>query len=311
MMTIVVYVAIYAGAIAFFTGCVARAVRYARLPVHLRWELYPVPHESTERAAHGGSYLEDGDWWTKPRHRNLAGEVRFMVAEMVFLKGLWEWNRPLWYRSFLFHFGLYLLAGSTAILVGAAALIMGFPQADPVVRATTGWLYRGMGGVGAVLALGGALGLLHRRLTDPALRIYSAPADLFNLTFFAVAIVVLAAGYLTAGPQFPGPLTFTRAVLRFETAARVPLVLGLGLVLTSALVAYIPLTHMSHFIAKYFTYHAVRWDDAPSGAGSALARRIAASLAMRPTWSAPHVGADGVRTWADVATANPAAGGKK
>ena len=29
--------------------------------------------------------------------------------------------------------------------------------------------------------------------------------------------------------------------------------------------AYIPLTHMSHFVGKYFTYHAVRWDDAPLG----------------------------------------------
>ncbi|MGE5361291.1 MAG: hypothetical protein ACM3NQ_19920, partial [Bacteroidales bacterium] len=82
-------------------------------------------------------------------------------------------------------------------------------------------------------------------------------------------------------------------------------------VLACALVAYIPLTHMAHFIGKYFTYHAVRWDDAPMDARGRLARRIAASLATCPTWSAPHIGADGTKTWAAVASANPAAGGTK
>ena len=33
-----------------------------------------------------------------------------MVPEMLFLHGLRTFNRSLWYRSFPFHFGLYLLA---------------------------------------------------------------------------------------------------------------------------------------------------------------------------------------------------------
>jgi nitrate reductase gamma subunit len=82
-------------------------------------------------------------------------------------------------------------------------------------------------------------------------------------------------------------------------------VLAAGLALSSLLVAYIPFTHMSHFVGKYFTYHAVRWDDAASTPGSALERRMAGYLTYRPTWSAPHVGADGTRTWADVVTSAP------
>ena len=54
------------------------------------------------------------------------------------------------------------------------------------------------------------------------------------------------------------------------------------------------MTHMSHFIAKYFTYHAVRWDDRPSRQGSAFEKRIAEYLTYRPRWAAPHIGADGV-----------------
>jgi len=311
-VSVVVYCAIYTGTIAFLVACVVRAARYARAPVHLRWELYPVPHEQPARVRHGGSYFEEVDWWKRPRRFNLAGELRFMIPEMVFLKGLWEWNRTLWYRSFPFHFGLYLLAAAGVLLVATA---LGTMAVSPVSGNTLMMVLRGLywtaGIGGGVLAFCGSLALMHRRLTDKVLRIYRAPADIFNLAIFATTLAVVGAGYLAAGPAFPGALAFTRALLRFDTNVHVPGLLGAGLVLASALVAYIPLTHMSHFIAKYFTYHAVRWDDRPNVAGGRLEHRIAACLAMRPTWAARHVGADGTRTWVDLALANPSEGAKK
>jgi nitrate reductase gamma subunit len=311
-MTMAVYAAIYAGVLVFLAACVTRALIYARQPPHLRWELYPVPHERPDRVRHGGSYYEQGNWWTRPRHRHLLGELRFMVPEMVFLKGLWEWNRRLWYRSFPFHFGLYLLGGAVSVLVATALVTIVAPAtAGGGFESAARMAYRPMGVIGSLLAAGGALGLLHRRLTDRTLRIYSVPADLFNLAFFVVAIAVLAGGYATSGAGFPGALGFTRALLRFETSVHVPALMAVGLVLVSVLLAYIPLTHMAHFIAKYFTYHAIRWDDAPAPGNRALARRIAACLATRPTWAAPHVGADGSKTWVDIALANPADGAKK
>jgi hypothetical protein len=62
---------------------------------------------------------------------------------------------------------------------------------------------------------------------------------------------------------------------------------------------------MAHFIAKYFTWHAVRWDDRRNVSGSAIESKIPAVLGYKPTWSAPHVGAHGRRTWAEIATTNP------
>jgi hypothetical protein len=56
-------------------------------------------------------------------------------------------------------------------------------------------------------------------------------------------------------------------------------------------------------VAKYFTYHAVRWDDAPNT--GRIAGTMAEYLRYRPTWSARHVGADGTKTWAEVATTPP------
>jgi nitrate reductase gamma subunit len=312
MTTILLYGLIYLAVIAFVVGCVIRAVQYARMPVHLRWELYPVPHEEARRVEHGGSYFEEVDWWTKPTHFNLAGEMSFMVPEMLFLKGLWEYNRKLWSRSFPFHFGLYLVIGSVALLL-VATLVSLVQPTWMAGSLAAGWLglCRVVGLVGSILVILGSLGLLGRRLTDENMKNFTTPGDIFNLLFFTVTCTLLLAGYLFGGQQFPGMLAFTRGLLTFSPAVQVPGLLAAGMICGALLAAYIPYTHMSHFIAKYFTYHSVRWDDRVNIRGGELARRIAEYLTYRPTWSAPHMGADGVKTWADVATAKPALGTKK
>lgn len=307
-MTALVFIVIYASVLVFIAACAVRTIRIARLPVHLRWELYPVPHEEPERAKHGGSYFETVDWWTKPRNFNLAGEMKVMIPEMLFLKALWEFNRKLWYRSFLFHFGLYLLAG-TMMLVMAAALGAIFAPVllAGILGSALRIMYTATGAIGAAMAILGAAGLLRRRLTDPNLINYTVPGDIFNLAFFIAALGCLTAGYLVRGPGMPGVRAIAQGLLTFDTSMHVPAVLAGGLILGALLVAYIPLTHMSHFIAKYFTYHDIRWDDMPMARSAALRKKITEYLTYKPTWSARHVGADGTRTWAEIATTNPPA----
>src|SRR5271165_5362269 len=94
-MTLTLYCMLYAGVVVFLAGCVVRAVSYARQPIHLRWEIYPVPH-------------------------GRSGELRIMVPEILFLKGLWEFNRPMWWVSYPFHLGLYLIAAAVVCLAGSA-----------------------------------------------------------------------------------------------------------------------------------------------------------------------------------------------
>jgi len=306
-MTITFYAAICLGLVIFVIGCVRRTLQYARMPIHLRWEVYPVPHEEQSRVAHGGSYFEESDWWTKPRHSSLVGELRVMIPEILFLKGLWEFNRRLWLPSFLFHFGLYLLIG-TAVLVAIGG---GLPLLVPSIASGSLWialaaLYKITGYAGAILSVLGALLLLLRRATSQELKNYTKPADFFNLIFFIVAFAAVAVGYVLRPTGSAGIGDVARGLFHFDTNVAVDWLFGTGLVLASALVAYIPFTHMAHFIAKYFTYHFVRWDDQPNVRGSSIEARVAQYLTYRPTWSAAHVGADGKRTWVDIATTNPA-----
>ncbi len=293
-MTALVFLLMYAGALFFLAGCVGRVLQYARQPVHLRWELYPVPHEAPERVRHGGSYFEESDWWKKPRRPNLAGELSFMIPEMLFLKGLWEFNRKLWYRSFPFHFGLYLLIGAAALGV-LGSILGGLAGALFLLARVCGW-------IGLVLTVFGGAALFWRRLTDRELRNYTGAGDLFNVGAFAVACALVILGSLTG--SMPPLTAFARAVFTFDTSLQLPALAAIGLMLGSLITGYIPYTHMAHFVAKYFTYHMVRWDDAPNQ--GRIAARMAEYLTYRPTWSAAHVGADGTKTWVDVATMNPA-----
>jgi len=306
------YGVIYLALLVFLTGCVIRALEYARLPIHLRWELYPVPHEEASRVEHGGSYFEEPDWWKKPRRFNLSSEIGFMVPEMIFLKGLWEFNRKLWSRSFPFHFGLYLSIASAGLL-GADALVS---LARPIWTnglVETGILYvcEATGILGSLLVIVGSLGLLARRLSDEDMRTYTVPGDILNLVFFAVSFALLLSGYAFSGRQFAGMLAFARGMLTLDPSVPVPGLLAAGMACAALLAAYVPYTHMSHFIAKYFTYHSVRWDDRVNVRGGELERKVAEYLTYRPTWSAPHIAGQGLKTWAEVAAANPALEKKK
>ncbi len=300
-MTTAVSLLVWLGVLAFAAGTVAAVLRHARAPMHLRWELYPVPHEAPERARHGGSRFEESDWWHKPQRRHLAGELKAMLPEMLFLAALREHNRALWYRSFPFHFGLYLLAAAAAALVaGAGALAFGPGLSDQARGALTAGA-AALGACGAVLSIAGSIALLHARLTQPKLQAYSAPSDYFNLAAFAGTISLLAAGWID-NPA--GALDVAAGLLRFDASSAGSPLLQVGLVLSAALLGYIPFTHMSHFVAKWFTYHQVRWDDAV--AGEKARAKMTEYLTYRPTWSAAHVQADGSRTWADVVKSNPA-----
>jgi nitrate reductase gamma subunit len=311
-MTVFLSVVIYAAAVVFVIACVARIVMFAKAPIHLRWELYPVPHETPDRIKHGGSYFEEVDWWTRPAHFNFLGELRFMIPEMLFMKGLWQFNRKLWFRSFPFHFGLYLLIGTLALLTLGVVLSIFAPfLMAGLLGSSLQHLVPLTGLAGSALAVAGALALLARRLTDESLKMYTTRADIFNLLFFLVTLGVLSAGYLARPASTPDMIAISRGILSFDTRLQIPGLLGSGLFLAGLLVAYVPLTHMSHFIAKYFTYHSVRWDDAPNRRGEKLETRLAEYLTYRPTWAAAHVQADGVKTWAQVDMINPARETKK
>ncbi len=305
-MTTFVYVIAYIGIVFFLVAVAARFVFWSRMPMHVRWELYPVAHEGGGRAAYGGSYLEETDWWKKPRQVSLLGELKVMVPEILFLVALREHNPKLWTRSFPFHIGLYLVATATILMMagGVIGALMPVAIAGPVARVLA-ILVPLFGAAGLVLGLLGAIGLYQRRMSSD-MRDYTAPADFFNLVFFVVAFGVALMNFLVVDRDFQGVSGFVANLVTFNLAplgsGTALLLLSLSVVLLSLLVAYIPTTHMSHFVGKYFAYHAIRWRDEPNLRGGDQEAAIEEALQRPVSWSAPHIKGDGKKTWLDVAT---------
>jgi nitrate reductase gamma subunit len=303
-MTTLAYVVAYLGIVFFFIACVARFMMWARMPMHMRWELYPVAHEGGGKASYGGSYLEDTEWWAKKREVSLFGELKVMVPEILFLVALREHNKKLWTRSFPFHFGLYLVGGATALMI-FGGLIVGYgPESvQAPVASFLGLALPVLGGAGLVLGIIGAIGLFMRR-RGRELRDYTAPADLFNLLFFIAAFGVALVMFIGFDRDFSMVTAFVTNLVTFNLApiadGTAGLLLTIAVVLLALLTAYIPTTHMSHFIGKYFAYHSIRWKDDPNLPGGKEEKVIEELLSRPVTWSAPHINADGKKSWLDV-----------
>jgi nitrate reductase gamma subunit len=191
---------LYAAAAVFIAGNVFRILRIATMPVHVRWELYPVPHETRARALYGGSYLEEPDWWQRPPEapRRLA-ELRAMAAEVFLMKGVWEHQRAIWAWSWMFHFGLYFLVASWA-LAGVEAL--GGPSGLAPLLAWPAF----------VLGAAGTAGMLWLRAVSSRLRPMTSFGTVFNLLLL---FAIFASGLASAGKLHWGLIAFFLAYFPF------------------------------------------------------------------------------------------------
>lgn len=286
---------VYATAIVFIVAVLARAIRIAKMPIHVRWELYPVPHEKG-RAHYGGSRLEEVDWWTKPIEKDHLGELKVMIPEILFLKGVWEHNKPLWVGSFPLHFGLYLLIGNMALLTLSAILkIAGVEIAVlPTLITYIGWAGCAIGAFGSVV-------MLLMRAFSSDLSKFSTPSHFFNIIVLGT-IYFTGLIWLTNSAFASDSMKLYSGLITFSATPSLPMIGYLHLGISLFFIFYLPFTHMTHFFTKYFTYHSVRWEDEPNRIGDPLQKKINPQLEQIVTWAAPHVGADGRKNWVDIAT---------
>ncbi len=309
-MTVITYFIGYI-AIAFCVFIAAtKAKHFMSHPIHIRWELYPVPHEG-ERAAWGGSYLEETDWWKKDRTHSLLGMAKGLAEEMLLLHLTYVHNRDLWLRTYPFHGGLYLVFGAFFLTVFGCILgWMGIMEGSFV--SLIGFFANLCSIVGLIAVAVGSFLLLQRRLTNASLKMYSTPEHYFNLLIFGVWAVLSIIGFMAAvsagSSLFEQNRFFFMHFFTLDFTVAMP-TKGFAFlkIYTFALIAFVPVTHMAHFFMKYFTWHSIRWDDTPTLDDKTINEKIGQSLGMKPTWSAGHIKGDGEKTWADIATTNPMA----
>jgi nitrate reductase gamma subunit len=275
-----------------------RTLAIARQPIHLRWELAPVPHEG--KGGYGGSDLEEYEWWKEPRRRSTAAALAYTAREMFLFRSVWEHNRGLWPLTFALHYGLYGMAGlSVGLAIHAALLGLGqdLLAAKPLRECVAA-----LSLIGYLLGAAGAVGLLLKRRLDPGLRPFTTISRYFNLLLLGVVFLSGSYACLRSGDYTAEVSRFAAGLIGLDPGATVALPLSLHLGVSLLFILYLPLTDMIHFIAKYFTYHTVRWDDRPKNVP--MERELKGLLGQPVSWSASHMGAGGRKDWLDIAGAD-------
>ena len=269
--------------------------KYAVTPTHLRWELYPVPSEAEHE--HGGSFLEHVDWWKNKVEVKIGSELKELFKEMLFIKRLFNSKRKYWYLSFLFHGGIYMILGWFLFIFIGGIMVTG--SVSGLLFQAVFYITLAFGYIGVISATAGGIGLVIARYSDGNLSDLSAPVDGFNLIF---ALAVMISGifalsydpyfniardfmaYLISGMGYVLPVKFSIAFYPATT---------IQLILLCCFLIYVPFSRLTHFLGKYFTYHAVMWNSEPSMQREIFSekydKRIKSNLEMKVPWSGPHV----------------------
>lgn len=254
----------------------AKFAKYSRFNQHSRFDLYPVPKEGKGRGEYGGSYMEDDEWWDKPRSINRVAETVDIAKEMFFIRKLFVNQESLWIPSFLFHGGIYfMMLWSVLLLIGA------FVQFDWLVVITNV-----VGVIGFCCAGFGATVLLLLRLTDSGLKPYTTPIEYFNLALILVVLATGAYSWLFVANVHE----VARAAVAFNLAELPPLVI-IHLILLGIMMIYIPAGKMGHYVGKFFSFRSVMWNNEPNLPGTKVNSAVKASNAAGASvrWDAPHV----------------------
>ncbi|HIW76850.1 respiratory nitrate reductase subunit gamma [Gordonibacter sp.] len=269
------FVFVIIGLAGFIILTAVKAWKYAHLSVHSRVELYPVPKEGGGRGKYGGSYFEEEDWWEKPRKLDSVYEVIDIMKEMLLISKLFTHQRSLWWASYAFHLGIYVMFGWSLLL-----LISVFWAPEFFVIGTTV-----VGVIGFALSTVGAVLLLVRRFADESLRKYTPPQEYFNILLILATLVT----GIVSWTLFASPFEVARSVFTFNTTALPPIVVA-HFVLLGVTLLYIPLSKMSHYVGKFFAFHKVLWDNDPNVTGSKVAELIERESArpVQTQWAAPH-----------------------
>jgi len=276
----------------FVIGNAARMLELLRMPVPLRWELYPIPKGPRERQRYGGSYFEESDWWTRPQNAGRRGELIFMAKEVLFLRSVRDNFPALWLPSWLLHWGMYLyLAG----VLSAVAIVPGLK-----VSALAATLF----GISCAAGLLGSASVLLLRVWHPRLRAFTSRGAILNLLLLAS---IFASGLLALMTS-PIPLD---AMLRTVERSTASPILITHLVLAGFFLAYFPFTHMTHAYMKFFAWHGVRWDDRPAMRTPRAAETLTKNLRRKVAWAAPHIADHDAATWVDVVADNSGRGAAK
>jgi len=280
----------------------SKALKYVKISTHLRWELYPLVGEKNR--PWGGSYLEEPEWWEKPhQEKSFLEEIKFMGQEVLFFKEYFHLNRDYWYFVYPFHIGVFMfVVFIVLLLIGAIITLGGISVSEASVNVWGKLIHYTTlvaGGTSLILGTLGCIGLIIRRRINEDLRPYTKRQDYFNLLFVLALFLTGILSWLFSDLYFGTARGYVYSLITLNPMETLEPIIISHIILLLVLAVYMPYTNIMHFFAKWFTYHKVRWDDAPNLRGSNLEKNLGSILNQQLSWSAPHT--QSIMRWSDAA----------
>jgi len=166
---------VYSVLFIFLTGVALKIIRLSNR-IHLRCDLYPIPHVPK---AHGGGYYEEVEWWKRERKRSIYGVIKAILAILVINRRKMSLQPRHWLATFLFHLGIFLHVLWILLLI---LVIITFSTLSEGLAP----IFSVLGFTGLLLMFVFALYLLIRKLTRPIR--YYVPLEDYIILLFVLAI---------------------------------------------------------------------------------------------------------------------------
>lgn len=276
-----------------------KCVKIARLPVHLRWELYPVISELKNR--YGSANDKNRKKWRKDHRQTVRKGILFLLIENFRFSEVFKSNLGYWLALFPWHIGFILIVAFHILCFGGALVMnAGIPvsaESAYVLGKVFYYFILLAGAISFIFGAVGSIGLIIKRLTDKDLKAFATPQNYFNYLF---TLAVFASGLYAWGfvdPSFSQYREFWWGLVTLNPASVAPAA-TVHIILFALFLIYLPFTRSLHYITKFFAYLWVRWDDRPNLRESRMEKSIKGLLDKPVSWSAPHIPAG--RTWAEI-----------
>ena len=278
-----------------------KVIKIARMPAHLRWELYPVAYEP--RSRYGSAHREDGQAWQKSHRRTMRKGISYLLSENFKFSEYFKSNLSYWLALFPWHIGFIFIIGFHVLcFFSAVAMVAGIPVTVASANLLGRIFYYAILLIGVISFIAGAfgsVGLIIKRLTDKNLKVFATPQNYFGYVFTLFVFLSGLYAWIFIDPAFTAYREFWKGLLTFNPPTVEPATAA-HIILFSLFLIYLPFTRSLHYITKFFAFLWIRWDDRPNSRGSKIESNIIDSLNKPVDWSGPHITSG--KTWAEIAS---------
>jgi nitrate reductase gamma subunit len=277
-----------------------KAVKYLKLPIHLRWELYPVIHE--DGFQYGGSKYESLNWWEEGRKKRSIRGFFYLLKEYLHLGEYFHRHRSYWVALYPWHIGFILIIAFHILCFFGAVIIVCGDTVSTDSSSIIGIIFYYATLITGVVSFAsgafGSIGLLLKRSSDDNLKLYATPLNYFSYLFTLVVFVSGFYAWAFADPTLAEYREFWVGLITLNYVRVMPAT-AIHIIVFDLFLIYLPFTRSFHYVTRFFAYFLIRWEDTPNVRGSELEKKIQGMFKQKITWSAPHIKQG--QTWEEAA----------